>query len=373
MEFKVNKSDFFPEIMLGQGIVERKSTLPILSNILIEAKENQITITSTDLEVALKSNCTAQVVNEGAITVPSRKLYDIINALPDTDNISVKLEENNRLELNCGKSSFKLVGLSKDDFPVVVDFSAEEGIAIDSVALSNAIDLLVFAISRESSRYAVNGAFMILEGTSFIMVATDGYRLAFLKVNDCVSGVEGREELIIPQKTLKEIKKMIEKSDDDKVFFGKKENQTFYRIGGRTLTSRILEDSFPNYQKVLPEGNDKFIRFNRSTLTGALKRVSLLSDESSKSVTLAFLDNKLEITSSNPDMGEAKEEISIDYSGDEMRIGFNAQYLLDFLQVVKTDDVMFVLKNETEQGMMIPVEKDDSKQDYKYVVMPMRL
>ncbi len=373
MEFKVKKSDFLPEITLGQGIVERKSTLPILSNVLIEAENGKVYITSTDLEVGLKSTCTADIKNEGSITIPSRKLFDIISALPDSD-INIKLEEdNNRVTISCDRSIFKLVGLPKEDFPVIQDFSDKDGISIDAKVLNQAIDLMTFAISRENSRYAVNGALMIIEGDNMIMVATDGYRLAFLNIKGCISGAKVKEELIIPQKTLKEIKKIIDKSDEGKIVFGRKDNQAFYCIGGRTLTSRTLEDSFPNYKKVLPEGNNIEIRFSRNVLNNALKRVSLLSDESSKSVMLCFQHNRLEITSSNPDMGEAKEEISIDYTGEDMKIGFNAQYLLDFLQVVKNEDVMFVLKNETDQGMLTPIDKGDSNQEYKYVVMPMRL
>jgi DNA polymerase-3 subunit beta len=372
MEFSLNKSVLFKEMSLLQGVVEKKNTIPILSNVLIETvNESTISLVATDLDVSLQTECVADVSRPGSVVLQAKKLFDIVRNLPDSEIHFVK-EDNERVKINCGSSEFKIVGQAKEHFPSTPQ-SNETGLAIEASILHNLIGRTIYAITQEESRYALNGALFLLEGNRLQMVATDGHRLALassaLEESSALNGADSLR-VIIPKKALSELAKLTASSDET-LDFKKDDNHLFFRIGRRQLTSRMLAGQFPNYELVLPKNNDKIVPLNSEKLAQAIRRVALMADERSHGVKFELSKSTLNITSQSADVGEAKEVIAVDYDSNKLGIGFNAQYLLDFLNVVATEEINLELKDEQSPALMRPAQ--DAKFDYRYVVMPMRL
>ena len=367
MELVVRKNDLLRELQLFQGIVERKNTIPILANVLLEANRNEVRLLATDLEVALRSKCEAAVSKGGALTLPAKKLYEIVKALPETD---VRIQEDkNGVKVAADRFDSRMQTLPREDFPTLPDVSGVAKAALPRTALREMVGKTQFAITGEDTRYFLNGAKFVLKPDSLTLVATDGHRLALVEVKHD-SGVTQEMGVILPKKTLLELGKLLSEGDGD-ITFESGENHLFFEVGGRVLISRMIDGQFPAYERVIPKGNDKLIEFDRERLTSAVKRVALLSNERSRAVKFEIDNGKVEVTSSSSEFGEAREQLAVDYTGAAMAISFNAQYVLDFLNVVETDIVSLSLKDEVSQAVMKPVGAEGY--DYTYVIMPMRI
>jgi DNA polymerase-3 subunit beta len=367
MELVVRKNDLLRELQLFQGIVERKNTIPILANVLLEAAGNEVKFLATDLEVALRSRCDASVAKSGSLTLPAKKLYEIIRALPETD---VRIEEDrNGVKVAADRFDSRMQTLPIEDFPTLPDVSGKARATLPRAALREMVSKTQFAITGEDTRYFLNGAKFVLKPQSLTLVATDGHRLALVEVAHEV-GVEQEVGVILPKKTLLELGKLLLEGDGD-VTFEAGENHLFFDVSGRVLISRMIDGQFPAYERVVPQGNDKLIEFERERLTSAVRRVALLSNERSRAVKFEVTPGKVEVTSSSSEFGEAREQLSVEYDGTPLTISFNAQYVLDFLNVVETDGVSLSLKDEVSQAVMRPVGAEGY--EYTYVIMPMRI
>jgi DNA polymerase-3 subunit beta len=370
MEFSVKKFDLLEELNLTQGVVERKTTIPILSNLLCEAQGNRLTITATDLELSIRTSCEAKVKKEGAGTIPAKKLLELVRLLPE-EEIRFKLLENHWVQITCDRKSYKLVGMSKDNFPALPNFP-HALVRIPSKLLADVISKTSFAISLEESRYTLNGALLVLKPNSLSMVATDGHRLAMIEIDHKFEGLPAETRVLVPKKAMTEVQRLAgESGDDDAVEFGQDESHLFFKFGGRLLTSRKLTGQFPNYEAVLPRDANKTVTLDRGELQNALRRVSQLADQRSHAVKFVLAKEGLEISASSPEYGEAKEAIEKEFNGEPISIGFNAQYLLDFLAAAADGPISFELKDEQSAGQLRPVSDDSTR--YRYVVMPMRI
>jgi DNA polymerase-3 subunit beta len=367
MELVVRKTELLRELQLFQGIVERKNTIPILANVLIEAKGDEVRMLATDLEVALRSRCQALVTKGGSLTLPAKKLYEIVKALPETD---VRIEEDkNGVKVAADRFDSRMQTLPREDFPTLPDASGKARAALPRAALKEMVAKTQFAITGEDTRYFLNGAKFVLRPDSLTLVATDGHRLALVEAPHTI-GITEEIGVILPKKTLLELGKLLVEGDGD-VMFETGENHLFFEVGGRMLISRMIDGQFPAYERVIPKSNDKLIDFERDRLTNAVKRVALLSNERSRAVKFEISKGKVEVTSSSSEFGEAREELPVDYAGTPLTISFNAQYVLDFLNVVETDGVQLSLKDEVSQAVMKPVGAQGYS--YTYVIMPMRI
>jgi DNA polymerase-3 subunit beta len=367
MELVVRKNELLRELQLFQGIVERKNTIPILANVLIEAKGDEVRMLATDLEVALRSRCHASVAKGGSLTLPAKKLYEIVKALPETD---VRIEEDKKgVKVAADRFDSRMQTLPREDFPTLPDASGKTRATLPRNALKQMVEKTQFAITGEDTRYFLNGAKFVLRPDTLTLVATDGHRLALVEVAHKV-GVDEEIGVILPKKTLLELGKLLAEDDGD-VLFEAGENHLFFDVGGRVLISRMIDGQFPAYERVIPKNNDKDIDFEKERLTSAVKRVALLSNERSRAVKFEIGKGKVEVTSSSSEFGEASEEIAVDYSGAPLAISFNAQYVLDFLSAVETDSVQLSLKDEVSQAVMRPIGAQGYS--YTYVIMPMRI
>jgi DNA polymerase III subunit beta len=367
MELVVRKNELLRELQLFQGIVERKNTIPILANVLLEANGEQVRMLATDLEVALRSQCHASVTKSGSLTLPAKKLYEIIKALPETD---VRIEEDkNGVKVAAERFDSRIQTLPREDFPALPDVSGKARATLPRAAMREMVAKTQFAITGEDTRYFLNGAKFVLQPQRLVLVATDGHRLALVEVTH-ETGLSEESSVILPKKTLLELGKLLVEGDGD-ILFESGENHLFFEVGGRLLISRMIDGQFPAYERVIPKANDKVIEFERERLTSAVKRVALLSNERSRAVKLEINAGKVDVMSSSSEFGEAHEQLPVTYSGPAMAISFNAQYILDFLNVVDTDVVSLSLKDEVSQAVMKPIGAQGY--DYTYVIMPMRI
>ena len=374
MELVVRKTDLLRELQLFQGIVERKNTIPILANVLIEAAGDEVKLLATDLEVGLRSRCAASVARGGALTLPAKKLYEIVKALPETD---VRIEEDkNGVKVAADRFDSRMQTLPREDFPTLPEASGTYSATLPRDVLRHMVSKTQFAITGEDTRYFLNGALFILRPDSMMLVSTDGHRLALISVardkakTKGKSAAEDEVRVILPRKTLLELGRLLGEGDGD-IHYERGENHLFFEIGGRLLISRMIDGQFPAFERVIPKSNDKRIEFDRDRLTNAVKRVALLSNERSRAVKFQMEGGRVEIASSSPEFGEAKEVLTVDYTGTPVTICFNAQYVLDFLSVADTDGVSLEFKDEMSQAVMKPINADGY--DYTYVIMPMRV
>ena len=370
MELVIQKSELLRELHLLQGIVERKNTIPILANVLMEAGDGEVKLLATDLEVGLRSRCTASVASAGTLTLPAKKLFEIVRALPETE-IRIKSDAAG-VKVTADRFESRMQTLPRDDFPTLPEATGEGVASLESAALREMVSKTQFAITGEDTRYFLNGALFVLKPDGLTLVATDGHRLALVNVAREGGEGDGSAEVraILPKKTLLELGRLLA-DGDDAVQYERGENHLFFDIGGRTLISRMIDGQFPAYERVIPRSNDKLIEFERDRLTSTLKRVALLSNERSRAVKFEISKGQVEITSSSPEIGEAQEVLPVDYNGETVEICFNAQYFLDFLAVVETDSVTLEFKDEMSQAVMRPLGAEGY--DYTYVIMPMRI
>jgi DNA polymerase III subunit beta len=370
MELVVRKNDLLRELQLFQGIVERKNTIPILANVLMEAKGDELRFLATDLEVALRSKCQATIAKGGSLTLPAKKFYEIVRSLPETD-IRIA-EDKGGVKVAADRFDSRMQTLPREDFPTLPESGGTPSATLPRTSVREMVAKTQFAITGEDTRFFLNGALFVLKPHEMSLVATDGHRLAIVTVAREGQNKKDPDEVraILPKKTLGELARLLNEGDGD-IAYERGENHLFFDVGGRLLISRMIDGQFPAYERVIPKGNDKHIEFERDRLTNAVKRVALLSNERSRAVKIQIDKGRVDVSSSSPDLGEAKETLPVDYDGGAMQICFNAQYVLDFLSAVSTDVVSLDLKDEVSQAVMKPVGAEGY--DYTYVIMPMRV
>jgi DNA polymerase-3 subunit beta len=374
MEISVSRQDLVKELNATQSVVERKTTIPILSNFLLEAAGDRLYITATDLDQAIRTSTAVKVKKPGACTIPAHKLYDYIRLLPDGE-VSIKLLENHWVQIRSGRSNTKIVGMARANYPQVPEFPAVAATSISQAALKTLIARTIFAISNEESRYTLNGALLILKAESIAMVATDGHRLSFVeKSGESHEGISGEKRVLIPRKALEELRQLLASAGDgDKVEFADDEHTLFFRVGHRTLSSRKLSGQFPNFEAVMPRDNNKSAVVRSSELSAAIQRVAQFADERSGAIRLRLESNELRISANSTESGESEDTIDTPYSGDAISVGFNSTYILDFLKALGNEgEVRLEFKDSQSAGQMRP-EDPDAEYRYRYVLMPMRI
>ncbi len=371
MEISVSRSDLLKELAATQGVVERKTTIPILSNFLFEAEGDKLSITATDLDLSLRTACPAKVKKPGSCTIPARKFYDYMKLLPDGD-MSIKLLENHWVQVRLGRSNTKMVGMARSNFPSVPVFPAAGALTLPAAILHTLISKTIFAISNEESRYTLNGALLVLKAESMTMVATDGHRLAHIENSGAkLEGVSGEMRTLIPKKAMAELHLLLQSDGVETVEFGRDESTLFFRVGSRLLSSRMLTGQFPNYEAVLPRETTRSVSVPCADIYNAILRVAQFADERSGAIKLRLEKNELKVSSSSMETGESEDSIEASYDGDPLVIGFNSGYLLDFLKATGSGNVSFEFKDEQSAGQLRPLDGEDYK--YRYVVMPMRI
>jgi DNA polymerase III subunit beta len=377
MEISVGRQEFLRELSATESVVERKTTIPILSNFLLEAgaagAEDRLTIMATDLDQSIRTSCAAKVKTPGSCTMPARKLYDYIKLLPD-GGISIKLMENHWVQIRSGRSNTKMVGMARANFPQVPEFPAGGLTQIPTASLKSMISKTIFAISNEESRYTLNGALLILKAESLAMVATDGHRLAHLeKSGESLKNINGEKKTLIPRKALAELQSLLADTDEESLDFYDDEHTLFFRLGHRMLTTRKLTGQFPNYEAVLPRDNNKRVVVRSEELMHSIQRVAQFADERSGAIKIRLEQNEMKISSSSADSGESEDTIETPYNFDSIVVGFNSVYLIDFLKAVGPGgEVRLEFKDAQSAGQMRPEDSDDDLK-YRYIIMPMRI
>jgi DNA polymerase III subunit beta len=370
MEFTISRSELVRELSLSQGVVEKKTTIPILSNVLVETDGNRVILTATDLELGIRCGCPARVKKAGAGTVPARKLLDYVRLLPEGD-VQVKVQENHWASLVSGRSRTRIAGMSRESFPELPEMPAALA-EIPIGVLASMIGKTVFSISSEESRFTLNGALLVLKKGGLIMVATDGHRLAMVESVDEIPTISDSYRALLPRKAMVELQKLASESQPESlVRFSGDENHLFFELGERLLMSRKLTGNFPDYERVLPKEHPHLVTLSRDELKGAIERVAQFSDERSRSIRVTIAPSELKIHSSVSETGESEESIPTEYEGDTIEIGFNAEYLLDFLRAISGEQVEFLFKDPQSAGELRPAGA--GREHYRYVIMPMRI
>ena len=373
MEISVSRQDLLRELTATQSVVERKTTIPILSNFLLEADGDRIVITATDLDQSIRTSCPAKVKKPGSCTIPARKLYDYIRLLGDGD-MSVKLLENHWVQIRAGRSNTRMVGMARANFPQVPEFPESSVTPIPAASLRNLIARTIFAISNEESRYTLNGALLIFKAESLAMVATDGHRLAHIeKTGENYPAVTGEKKILVPRKALQELQSLLANTDAESVDFADDDSTLFFRVGHRVLTSRRLTGQFPNYEAVMPRDNSKFVIVRSPDLSASIQRVAQFADERSGAIKMRIEQNEVKISSSSAEAGESEDTIETPYSSDPIVVGFNSTYLIDFLRAIGNEgEVRLEFKDAQSAGQMRPEDGPDEYK-YRYIIMPMRI
>jgi DNA polymerase-3 subunit beta len=375
MELKIGAQELARALGRSQGIVERKSTMPILSHVLLEAKKgNELHISATDLDLSVSSQHACEVSKEGGLAVSAKHLYEIVRAAPE-QTVSLKKASNNYLEVKSGASEFRIVGLPAEDFPALPRFERVAFVTVDPKSLLDQIERTSFAASTDETRYNLNGVFFEPQGPVLRLVATDGHRLA-VSERPLQGDFALKKGVILPKKGLQELRKLLteaaesgEEKPDAQLGFA--ENSAVFRRPGVVLAMRLIEGLFPDYQQVIPKPGEKVLKLGRQRFLETLRRVSLLSSDKSHAVKLELSAGLLKVLSNNPDLGEAREEVPVEYAGEPLKIGFNARYLTDVVGVLKADDVLLELADDLSPGVLKGAGEPDA--GYTAVVMPMRI
>jgi DNA polymerase-3 subunit beta len=368
MEFTIGRSEFLAGLYLTQGIVERRTTIPILGNVLIQTAADGITIAATDQEIAIRRHCTATVKRKGTLTAGARKLYEMVREIPEGE-VRVRQQDNNWIEIAAGKSRFRLVGLDPREFPTIPEPPpGTAGIRIAGDTLTELIEYTMFAVSADETRVNLNGIYVERTADGRLrMVATDGHRLAM--ITRAVDQVDLAKAVTIPRKAVMELRKVLE-SGEDAVELSVEGGVAHARRGRVQMSMRLVEGEFPDYTQVIPSKSERIAVVDSASLLAALRRVSVVSSERTRGVKLQLERERLELTTINPDIGEAAEELEVEYDGDPVSVGFNARYLMDVLGVLPTDRRIEIgLNDEVSPGVIRSV----GDADYCYIVMPMRL
>ncbi len=364
MEVHVDRDAFLRGLQLVSNVVEPRQTLPILANVLVQCEGEQIQVTATDLEVGARVSMPAKIARPGSITLPARKLLEIVKELPDAP-LTVRVQENAWAGLRCGGAAYKLVGLAPEDFPAVAPGDALRWLTVDGKLLRDMLGQTSFAMSHDESRYALNGVLLVVQDKEIRVVATDGHRLAL--ASRPLPGGAAPVTGIVPRKAVHEIARVLGAGEEVQLAVG--DNQFALRMPSVLLMARLIEGTFPNYEQVVPKGHPHRIVLSRAMLTAALRRVSVLSEERTRPVKFTLGAGALKLSAYHPDFGEAEESVDIDYSGEEVAIGFNSRYVLDALGAQSADQVVLEMKDALSPGVVRSLEDEGSL----CVIMPMRI
>jgi DNA polymerase-3 subunit beta len=373
MKLTIPRSELQRGLARIQAIVEKRNSMPILANALLRASKGAaslLEIAATDLEVGIRGTHPADVAKVGSLTVSARKLFEIVRELPE-EPVALSATSNSYLEIACDRVRFTLAGTAAEEFPTLPEVAPSGMVRLPAAVVASLIERTMYAASVDETRYNLNGVYLELieEGAKLRMVATDGHRLALVDrslaagTSDLTSGV------ILPRKGLAELKRLVDEEDADEIELGIEGNSALARKGDVTLTMRLIEGEFPNYRQVLPKANSRRVTLSADLLTAALRRVALLSAERSKAVRVELVPGRLKLSANNPDLGEASEELDVDYAGEAITVGFNARYLLDSLAAFRTKEVELGLEDDLSPAVLRPTEDTEALA----VVMPMRL
>ncbi|NOY86689.1 MAG: DNA polymerase III subunit beta [Deltaproteobacteria bacterium] len=371
LAFSINRESFLLGLSRVQSIVERKNTVPILSNVLLDGTGERLKLLATDMEVGISGHLDASIKSEGAITISARKLFEIIKELPAEANINFRVNEENVSEITCGNSSFELKGLSAQDFPNLPSYDESTFLTLDASELKEMIKRTIYAASTDETRYNLTGVLFEMEeteGNNIVrMVATDGHRLALIE-KTAKGDIRPGESVVIPRKSLIEVRRLLDEGDESIELDFQKQHGVF-RKDSIVLTTRLIDMSFPNYQQVIPTDKTGTAIIEREILMSAIKRVSILSSERSRAVGFSFSGQSLTVHTNNPDLGAATESVPIAYDGNDIEATFNARYMLDTLSSMSEDEIQIDLKDNLSPCRIL--QKDDIS--YVAVIMPMRL
>jgi DNA polymerase-3 subunit beta len=362
MKIRILKEELIKNIQNVQNIISSKVNLPILSNILIEAEKNSVRLLATDLDIGITSTFKSEVEEGGAITVPAKRFNDIIKELPDED-ILINTMKNNSMAVKCGKCFFKILGLPREDFPKFPEFENKPQLAMDQGVLKKMLGMTHFSMSRDETRYVLNGALFLFKPGQLAIVATDGKRLAFVKKE--IPKTAPAMSIIVPSKTIYELSRALKDSGELKITFS--ENQIRFELENITIVSRLIEGEFPNYEQVIPEEAKEKMLIQREEMLLGVKRAALFTTQDSRAIKIDILKNRMIISKSHPNIGEAKEDIEIDYKGQEITVGFNPGYLMDVLKVAPKDELEIDILGP-DKPAVIRIEDW-----YVYLVLPMQL
>ena len=363
MKIKLPKNKLLIGIQRVSNVITPKNTLPILSNILLETTGSGIRLIGTDLEIGISYTTDAEILEKGGITIPAKKIGDIVKELPE-EEITVSSQKNNTIIITSQRSFFKILGLPKEDFPDLPKIKSEHSVTIKQKLLKTMLLMTSFAISYDETRYVLNGTLFSLGGNQLKLVTTDGRRLSLIQ-KKLENPNKIKKEVIIPVKATAELSRVLKEGGDVKIFFS--QNQIVFELNNTTIISRLIEGQFPNYEQVIPREAGQKITLQRERFLGAVKRAGLLAPVSSRSIKLELFKNRILASSQAPDIGEAREELDVSYDGREMVVGFNSNYLVDVLKNMDHEEIVLELTNAQGPGVMRAGE------DYLYVLMPMQL
>jgi DNA polymerase-3 subunit beta len=364
MKLTVSKSQLQERLSNIQNIVEKRNTMPILSHFLLDAKKDGTTITATDIETAIREPVEAEVHAEGRLCIPARKLFEIVREV-DGD-VSIESEDAQWINVKAGLSNFRLACLAPEEFPAWPQMEEAFEMQMDSPVLEQMIEKTIYSSGESDTRYTLNGLLFNMNGDVFTVVGTDGHRMAVIE-RTMPSSVDEEKKVIVPRKTASELRKFLDGEEQVTIAIGK--NHILFKISDIQFLARLIEGTYPNYSQVMPAGNDKKLLLVREDFIKALRRVSVMSRERSNAVKLEIGPSHIKLTSSNPDIGEARDEVEVQYDGEELEAGFNARYLLDVLQAMSTEKVLFELQDQLSPTLL----KEEGDELYRCVVMPMRI
>lgn len=373
MKIEFDRNQLLKGLQRIGAVAEKKSTMPILGNILLEAKGDHLTIAATDLEIGVQTNCQARITGDGKVCTPAHHLTDIVKQLPEK-NGKLQRTENDWITMSCGKANFKLAGVSAEEFPQMASASEFKFAKIRTETLRGAIEKTYFAISTDEMRYNLNGVYLELKkekgATTFRMVATDGHRLA-MYTHDLAEDEDLTlpKSVILPRKGINELRRLLTETEEKHIDMAVTGTNACFRVNETTLFMRLVVGEFPDYSAVIPKGNKKRLVVGRDTLFNSLKRVSLLSEGKSKCVRFGIKGTGIHLAATSPELGEAEEDLVGEFDGGELDIGFNARYVLDALAAVDGDKVLFELDHEQSPGIV----RSPDDPSYFGVVMPMRI
>ena len=375
MKHSIAKQELQKGLARIQSIVEKRNTMPILANVLLEARkargaEGGLTLMATDLEVGIRGRHAAEVERAGSVTVAAKKLFEIVRELPD-EPVQLEVTSDAYLSVRCARAEFSLAGSASEEYPTLPAATPERMVTLQAAVLSQMIERTMYAASADETRYNLNGVYLetLTEAGKLRMVATDGHRLAYVD-RSLGADVEALSSgVIVPRKGLAELKRLVDEEDADEVEIGFEGNSALVRKGDVTLVMRLIEGEFPNYRQVIPSDEGQTLVLATEPFQHALRRVALLSAERSRAVKVELAPGVLRLSSANPDLGEAHEELDVDYEGEEIGIAFNARYLMDALAVVHAKEVRFSFRDGLSPARLVPTDDPDSLA----VVMPMRL
>ncbi len=366
MQLSINREDLLKPLQQIIGAVERRQTMPALSNLLIRGNDQGLSLTATDLEVELVASLDTTMDDLGATTIPARKLLDICRSLPDQSKISIS-SNNEKIKVSSGRSRFSLATLPADDFPTIDDLELDQNVVITEAELKALIDKTAFAMAQQDVRYYLNGLLLEVDAEQIRTVATDGHRLALSQL-DHKSDIEGARQIILPRKGVQELQRLLA-YEDNKITVALGKNHIRVNLSNLQFTSKLIDGRFPEYQRVLPDECDNRAKIDKVQFKQALTRASILSNEKYKGIRLILDNDTMVIQAHNPEHEEAEDEIEIDYKGDRLEVGFNVVYLLDVLNALESDTVEVIIQDANSSALIVSPETQASR----YVVMPMRL